>query len=185
MDVFFAPCSRDDFWGSTSTAVGAYRFFLLPTKTAPERVVKNGAKGLRGFSGEPSEVQKGRTTGRGTGRGGGGGRRRRTARCWGMREDRSSDPDADEGWGELALSLLLEEEKKGMQDDADNGMKRTRGRGDIVRVVSGGIEQQKYGRGTERGERPPRRIAPEKRGDDGRGRRWYRPKRRRRRGRQT
>ena len=98
-----------------------------------------------------------------------------------MREDRSSDPNAAEGWGELAqlregersllasLSLLLEEEKKGMQDDADNGMKRTRGRGDIVRVVSGGIERQKYGRGTERGERPPRRIAPEKRGDDGRG----------------
>ena len=77
-----------------------------------------------------------------------------------------------------SLSLLLEEEKKGMQDDADNGMKRTRGRGDIVRVVSGGIERQKYGRGTERGERPPRRIAPEKRGDDGRGRRWYRPKKR-------
>ena len=114
-----------------------------------------------------------------------------------MREDRSSDPDAAEGWGELAqlregersllasLSLLLEEEKKGMQDDADNGMERTRGRGDIVRVVSGGIERQKYGRGTERGERPPRRIAPEKRGDDGRGRRWYRPKGRRRRGRQT
>ena len=113
-----------------------------------------------------------------------------------MREDRSSDPDnAAEGRGggdELArlregersllasLSLLLEEEKKGMQDDADNGMKRTRGRGDIVRVVSGGIERQKYGRGTERGERPPRRIAPEKRGDDGRGRRWYRPKGRRR-----
>ena len=35
-----------------------------------------------------------------------------------------------------SLSLLLLLEEKGMQDDADNDMEQTQGRGDIVRVVS-------------------------------------------------
>ena len=79
-----------------------------------------------------------------------------------------------EGERSLLDSLsLLEEEKKAMQDYADSGMERTMGWGDTLSSASTpwagvNVRNTRIRSGAERGERLCR-IAPEKRGDDGRG----------------
>ena len=97
------------------------------------------------FRGSPSEVQKEgglarreRRQGEAGRRGpGAGGCRRIDLWTW-MPSSGGGLAQSREGERSLlaSLSLLLLLEEKGMQDDADNDMEQTQGRGDIVRVVS-------------------------------------------------